>query len=61
MAKCPNCKKDLSKPEKTWTYGIFKVQAYSCDSCGMVFRDYSQAGKHVFTLRLKKGKGFVKA
>jgi len=24
-------KKELIKPKKSWTYGIFKVQAYSCD------------------------------
>jgi hypothetical protein len=60
MAKCPNCKKELAKPKKTWTYGIFKVQAYSCD-CGTDFREYTKAGKHSFTLKLKKGKGFIKA
>jgi hypothetical protein len=60
MAKCPNCKKELTKPKKSWTYGIFKVQAYLCD-CGTDFREYSKAGKHSFTLKLKKGKGSVKA
>jgi len=60
MAKCPNCKKELTKPKKTWTYGIFKVQAYKCD-CGTDFREYTKAGKHSFTLKLKKGKGFIKA
>lgn len=48
------------KPKKSWTYGLFKVQAYSCD-CGTDFREYTKAGKHSFTLKLKKGKGFVKA
>lgn len=60
MAKCPNCKKQNDKPRKKWKYGQFTVQAYSCD-CGTEFRDYIQEGKHSFTLKLKKGKGFVKA
>jgi transposase-like protein len=61
MVKCPDCKKELVKPKKTWTYGIFEVQAYSCNNCHTDFREYSQAGKHSFTLKPKKGKGFVKA
>ena len=59
MVKCPICKKELTKPKKTWTYGQFAVEAYSCD-CGTDFREYIKAGKHSFTLKLKKGKGFVK-
>jgi hypothetical protein len=55
MAKCPNCKKEISKPKKSWTYGIFKVDAYSCE-CGTVFREYNKAGKHSFTLELQKGR-----
>jgi len=61
MVKCPNCKKEVSKPKKTWTYGRFAVQAYSCGNCGTEFREYMQAGKHSFTLKLKKGKGYIKA
>jgi len=61
MAKCPNCKKEQNKPEKTWKYGQFTVQAYSCSSCGAQYRDYTKDGKHNFTLKLEKGKGFVKA
>ena len=60
MAKCPSCKKESSKPKKSWNYGPFKVQAYSCE-CGTDFRDYSREGKHSFSLKLKKGKGYVKA
>jgi hypothetical protein len=61
MAKCPNCKKELTKPKKSWTYGIFKVQAYSC-YCGTDFREYSKNGKHSFTLKkLQKEKGYIKA
>jgi hydrogenase maturation factor HypF (carbamoyltransferase family) len=61
MVKCPNCEKEVGKPKKTWTYGRFAVQVYSCDNCGTDFREYAQAGKHSFTLKLKKGKGFIKA
>jgi len=55
MTKCPDCKKEMAKPVKTWKYGQFTVQAYLC-SCGTKFRDYSQKGKHSFTLKLQKGK-----
>jgi transposase-like protein len=61
MAKCPNCKKEASKPEKKWKYGHFSVQAYSCANCKAQFREYyDKNGKHSFTLKLEKGKGFVK-
>ena len=60
MAKCPNCEKEIEKPAKTWTYGQFTVQAYACN-CGTRFREYTTNGKHSFTLKLQKGKGFVKA
>jgi lysyl-tRNA synthetase class I len=60
MVKCPNCGKQSDKPKKKWKYGPFEVHAYSCD-CGNEFREYVQEGKHSFTLKLKKGKGFVKA
>jgi len=55
MANCPNCKKEITKPKKSWTYGIFKVDAYSCD-CGIDFREYTKAEKHIFTLKLKNGR-----
>jgi len=61
MAKCPNCKKEQNKPDKRWKYGQFTVQFYSCKNCGTNFRDYLKAGKHSFTLKLKKGKGYIKA
>lgn len=59
MVKCPNCGKELTKSKKSWTYGVFKVQAYLCD-CGTSFREYMRAGKHSFTLKAKKGKRLVK-
>jgi len=61
MVKCPNCKKEQAKPKKTWKYGAFTVQAYTCGNCKTDFREYMRAGKHSFTLKLKKGKGYIKA
>ena len=61
MAICPNCKTDNSKPEKQWNYGQFVVQAYNCKKCNTKFRDYSKDDKHAFSLKLEKGKGYVKA
>jgi len=61
MAKCPNCKREAEKPKKTWKYGVFTVQAYTCSNCGTEFRDYEIDGIPKFTLRLKKGRGYVKA
>jgi len=60
MVKCPNCDKELTKPQKTWTYRQFRVDVYSC-SCGTKFREYTKDGKHSFMLKLEKGKGFVRA
>ena len=61
MATCPNCKKEVNKPSKTWKYGPFTVKAYSCPNCGVQFRDYTREGKHSFALKLQKGKGYIKA
>ena len=55
MTECPNCKRKLTEPRRSWTYGVFKVQAFSCD-CGTKFREYTKAGKHSFILQLKKGR-----
>jgi hypothetical protein len=52
----------VGKPDKTWKYGVFTVNAYTCGKCQTQFREYfSKTGKHSFTLKLKKGKGYVKA
>jgi transposase-like protein len=62
MAKCPNCKTENPNPNKTWKYGIFTVKAYTCKNCQTQFREYyNQNGKHSFTLKLEKGKGYIKA
>jgi hypothetical protein len=60
MAKCPNYKKEASKPEKKWKYGQFMVEAYVCNSCNTKFREYISNGKHNFTLKLQKGRGYKK-
>jgi transposase-like protein len=61
MAKCPSCKKENPKPAKTWKYGQFTVQAYTCNNCKTQYREYTKNGKHSFTLKLQKGKGYIKA
>jgi len=49
MSTCPNCKKENPKPEKTWKYGIFTVNAYTCKNCQTQFREYlDKNGKHSF-------------
>jgi len=57
MTKCPNCKKELTNPNKSWTFGVFEVQGYLCDNCGTDFREYFKAGKHSFTLKRAKRAG----
>lgn len=58
--KCPNCGNDIKTPNKSWKYGIFTVKAYTCKRCSTQFREYSRNGKHAFTLKLEKGKGYIK-
>jgi hypothetical protein len=60
-AKCPNCKKESNKPDKTWKYGIFDVKVFTCSNCNTKFREYFQNGKHAFSLKFEKGKGYIKA
>ncbi|MCW4045225.1 MAG: hypothetical protein NWE94_06890 [Candidatus Bathyarchaeota archaeon] len=57
---CPNCKKESAKPEKTWKYGQFQVNAFTCKNCTTQFREYTKNGKYAFTLKLIKGKGYAK-
>jgi uncharacterized protein with PIN domain len=38
MAKCPNCKKELAKPDKKIETHAFRIEVYSCDSCGISFK-----------------------
>jgi ssDNA-binding Zn-finger/Zn-ribbon topoisomerase 1 len=61
MATCPNCKTNVIKQSQSWKYGQFTVNAYVCPKCNTQFRKYYINGKHSFTLKYEKGKGFVKA
>jgi DNA-directed RNA polymerase subunit RPC12/RpoP len=61
MAICPRCKKEVTKPEKTWKYRVFKAEFYRCGNCGTKFREYTKNGKHSFTLMYLEGKGYRKA
>ncbi|MEM3573240.1 MAG: hypothetical protein QXJ62_03300 [Nitrososphaeria archaeon] len=62
MAKCPNCKIEVDKPNKTWRYGIFTVKAYACPNYQTQFREYlDKNGKQSLTLKLQKGKDYTKA
>ena len=60
MVKCPDCNKEITTPDKIWKYSIFTAHAYVCD-CGAKFREYTKNGKHSFTLKYQKGKGYRKA
>jgi hypothetical protein len=51
LVKCPSCGRELSKTEKSWRYGHFDVEAFYCE-CGTKFREYSEKGKLIFTLKL---------
>ena len=59
MIKCPNCRKELAKPRKSWSYGHFDVEAYTC-SCGLMFREYKKDGKHSFMLKRAGGRKWIK-
>jgi hypothetical protein len=59
MPKCPGCKREISKAEKSWTYGPFRVKAYSCQ-CGTDFREYIRNGEIIFILKREKGEGRYK-
>ena len=61
MVKCPECKKEVAKPSKKWDYARFTVELFECGRCGTKFREYASDGKYSFTLKLEKGKGYVKA
>jgi predicted RNA-binding Zn-ribbon protein involved in translation (DUF1610 family) len=38
MAKCPNCGKEVSKPDKSFKNMVFHVEAYACKKCGYCFK-----------------------
>jgi transposase-like protein len=61
LVNCPKCKTSNIKPEKTWKYGQFSVQSFTCKNCNTKFREYTKDAQHAFTLKLEKGKGYIKA
>jgi len=56
MVQCPKCKKELTRPNKTWKYRELIAQFYICTNCGAKFREYTKNGKHGYTLMFKDGK-----
>lgn len=54
MAKCPDCKTEVSKPLKEWKYGVFHVKMYKCN-CDNQFREYFHKGKLKFILSTHDG------
>jgi hypothetical protein len=59
MPKCPSCKKEALKMEKSWKYATYDVNAYKCD-CGTEFRNYMVGKETKFTLANTRGKGQFK-
>jgi len=55
MVQCPKCKKELTRPNKTWKYRELTAEFYVCNNCGAKFREYLKNGKHSFTLMFKDG------
>jgi hypothetical protein len=55
MPKCPECKKEVTRPSKKWKYSVFTVELFDC-GCGTQFREYSKKGKYSHTLKIKKGR-----
>jgi len=51
----------ILKEDPFYCGGQFKVQAYICNNCKTQYREYTKNGKHSFTLKLQKGKGYIKA
>jgi predicted RNA-binding Zn-ribbon protein involved in translation (DUF1610 family) len=39
MAKCPNCGKEVLRPEKSLTNRVFTVEAYKCNDCKTKFKE----------------------
>jgi hypothetical protein len=62
MAKCPKCSNEITKSEKKWNYGQFKVRAYLCDKGTTAFREYyTKDGKLSFILVKEERGNYVKA
>ncbi len=39
MAKCPDCKEEVSTPDKAFNNAVFYVEAYTCKACGAKFKN----------------------
>jgi DNA-directed RNA polymerase subunit RPC12/RpoP len=37
MVKCPDCGKEIEKPDRSLENQYFVVEAYTCDGCGKHF------------------------
>jgi predicted RNA-binding Zn-ribbon protein involved in translation (DUF1610 family) len=38
MVNCPNCGKELTKPDKKLENAFFRIAIYTCDKCGTTFK-----------------------
>jgi uncharacterized C2H2 Zn-finger protein len=38
LVKCPNCEKEVIKPEKSFINMVFSVEAYKCGDCKTKFK-----------------------
>jgi hypothetical protein len=58
MSKLQNRK---PKPNKNMEIWHIQVKAYTCKNCQTQFREYyDKNGKYSFTLKIQKGKGYIK-
>ena len=39
MAKCPNCRKEIAKPDRTLENSTFCIEAFTCNECGICFKE----------------------
>ena len=52
--------KEVAKIKNSWRFGIFNVEAFSCE-CGTNFRSFKKDGIERFKLKKSKGsKSFIK-
>jgi major membrane immunogen (membrane-anchored lipoprotein) len=62
MSKCPNCGNSNNKPVKTWKHGIFTANAHICGNFKTEYINYfDKKEKHKFTIKVQKGKSYIKA
>jgi len=39
MAKCPNCGKEVSVPDRSLKNRVFHIEAYTCEKCNCGFKE----------------------